>query len=747
MHRALAAFAAIAVFLAPAHARQAVPERPTSADLAKAAESLARSVAVVEYTLRYDKGDAPSASGAWSTGRDDPSHDSEWESFIREERPVERAGYFLAENRVITSDPMFHPRFVKEIAVRFGDQLVKATPVAYGRTQNALVLELEKPFTGAKPLTFDASRPGPYYAAANRLIDDTWSVHVGTPGSTVSVGKSGTRNAAASSALLLVDGAGTPVGMSMSGELGVDNAWKGSPTAWEFISEAEMTAHLERLEREASRGLLRVALRFRSPRSSGPDPYADYEDPSTSHDAMTEWNGTGVLVDDRTAVVIANFKPTLTARLNDIKVYADQFESAATFAGTLADYGVFLVTLEKPASGAIRFDTAPITSRKGELLLKAEVAVLGETRTAYYWRERLRSFTLGWRRQVSPTMDSAELGDRFLFTTDGALVAASIEKRQKVAVQDQESWRYRDDSSMLAVGYLSEAIKGGKARLDPENRPLSEDDENRLAWLGVELQPMDPDLARVNNVVDQTAGGQSGAMVTYVYADSPASAAGIEVGDILLRMHVQGQPKPLDVALEGMEGYEGLMDRIWEMLDQVPEEYFERLPKPWGSAENTLTRALTDIGFGTPFSADIYRNGALITRDLAVTESPAHFDSAKRFKSEDAGITVRDLTYEVRRYFQLKPDDAGVIISKVEKGGKGAVAGLKPYEIILSVNDTPIASSADFEKAISAGGELRLNVKRMTVGRIVKLKLDPAAPAGKAANDPQAPSDGAAENK
>lgn len=211
-------------------------------------------------------------------------------------------------------------------------------------------------------------------------------------------------------------------------------------------------------------------------------------------------------------------------------------------------------------------------------------------------------------------------------------------------------------------------------------------------------------------------------------------------------MHVQGQPKPLDVALEGMEGYEGLMDRIWEMLDQVPEEYFERLPKPWGSAERPH-RTLTDISFGTPFSADIYRNGTLITRDLAVTESPAHFDSAKHFKSEDAGITVRDLTYEVRRYFQLKPDDVGVIISKVEKGGKGAVAGLKPYEIILSVNDTPIASSADFEKAIGAGGELRLNVKRMTVGRIVKLKLDPAASAGEAAKDPQAPSDGAAENK
>lgn len=230
--------------------------------------------------------------------------------------------------------------------------------------------------------------PGPLLRRGQRLIDDTWSVHVGTPGSTVSVGKSGTRNAAASSALLLVDGAGTPVGMSMSGELGVDNAWKGSPTAWEFISEADMTAHLDApLEREASRGLLRVAsVASAAGRAAGPRSLRGLRRPSTSHDAMTEWNGTGILVDNRAAVVIANFKPTLTARLNDIKVYADQFESAATF-GNACGLRRVPRHARKARFRAIRFDSAPITSRKGELLLKAEVAVLGETRTAYYWRE------------------------------------------------------------------------------------------------------------------------------------------------------------------------------------------------------------------------------------------------------------------------------------------------------------------------------------------------------------------------
>ena len=87
-------------------------------------------------------------------------------------------------------------------------------------------------------------------------------------------------------------------------------------------------------------------------------------------------------------------------------------------------------------------------------------------------------------------------------------------------------------------------------------------------------------------------------------------------------------------------------------------------------------------------------------------------------------VTVRDMTYEVRRYFQRAADDPGVIVSKVEQGSKASVTGMKPYEIITHVNDEPITSAANFEKILaSAEGEIRLNVKRMTQGRIVKTRL------------------------
>ena len=64
---------------------------------------------------------------------------------VREERPLEIGGFLISDTEVVLEDPMIHPRFVEGIAVRFGDDLVKARPAAYARNQDAVILELERP--------------------------------------------------------------------------------------------------------------------------------------------------------------------------------------------------------------------------------------------------------------------------------------------------------------------------------------------------------------------------------------------------------------------------------------------------------------------------------------------------------------------------------------------------------------------------------------------------------------------------
>jgi serine protease Do len=251
---------------------------------------------------------------------------------------------------------------------------------------------------------------------------------------------------------------------------------------------------------------------------------------------------------------------------------------------------------------------------------------------------------------------------------------------------------------------------------------LSEEEENRLAWLGVELQALDAKLAQAQKIAHLTNNGESGALVTYVYPGSPAAAAGVEMGDILLRLHVPDQPKPVEVQIEEHHGY-SFDDFPWDQLGEISAEYLSQLPKPWPSVNNSFIQTLTDLGFGKPFEAEFWHDGESLRKPFAVVEGPRHYDSAARFKSEAMGVSVRDLTYEVRRYFQKEADEPGVIVAKIEPGQKAAVAGLVPYEIITHVDGEPVADVKAFEKMVSGTGEVKLSVKRKLRGRVVKIQL------------------------
>ncbi len=711
-------------------------------ELAAIADAVAPSLVKVEYTIQYDKGQAPGGEDrwqawlAWQRGSNASAfseQDSEqWDRLIREERPAEHGGFLVAPSKVITSDPMLHPRFIKSIAVRFGNQVVEATPASFGAHEDVLVLELKSPFKDAKPIPADRTKAGPYYSITYGVSDGAWRTNVNAVGSTISVGSDGRRYTSAGHNALIVDKKGTAVGVCAEGRLPLDESWKMTPAEIKTVSATDMNTMLATLGKTCDQVLPRVTIRFRSPRSGSASRYRRYMDESGDSEGSTEWNGTGIVLDNQTVLVLANLKPKVTARLEKIFVYsASGEELPATFAGTLADYGCLIAKLSKPMATKAVMSSAPITDFRNQLLAKAEITVQGENRTVYYGHDRINFYYTGWHRNIYPALSangeassshysgSGVESLKFLFAQDGSLIALPIEPRQKVTVQ-----QYGDMALMTPVQQISEVMTSLDQHLDPDNRPLTEDEENRLAWLGVELQPMDSELARANNLSDETNGGSSGGIITYVYPNSPASDAGLEMGDIILRLHVEGQPKPMEVTIAG--GQFGMEGFPWQMLDQVPEEYLDEMPKPWGGVENSLTRGLTDVGFGKKFTAEIFHGGKVINKDFKVVQGPPYFDSARHYKSEDLGVTVRDLTYEVRRYFQIKENDPGVILSKIEKGSKAAVAGLKPFEIVLNVNDAPIMNTKDFEKAVSAPGELKLSIKRMTEGRIVKVKSEGA---------------------
>src|SRR6185369_4686841 len=103
----------------------------------------------------------------------------------------------------------------------------------------------------------------------------------------------------------------------------------------------------------------------------------------------------------------------------------------------------------------------------------------------------------------------------------------------------------------------------------------------------------------------------------------------------LLRLKVPGRPLPVEIRL--LDDSLRAQGFPWDRLDEVPAQYFDRIPTPWAPVENNFTRALTDLGFGTKYTLEYFADGAAHSKQLEVEPGPPHFDSAPRYQSEPLG--------------------------------------------------------------------------------------------------------------
>jgi len=689
--------------------------------------SCSDSLVQVEYKLRFDKGDSPQICdwgercpncGSFHAGGDG-------EEYVKEERPMEKPGFLLAPNLVLTSDVMIQPRFLEAIHVRLKDQTVAASIRSYAKTKDAVLLELAEPLAQSKPITFDPTPKGPYLLVSYQRANGMWTKSIQPLSGAVCARSGGASMITLEQNGLILSSEGVPVGLCMDGFLPLDDSWKGSPLDWPFLSEQDMKTLQDELRKKTDQSLLRITLHFRSPKAGeASSPFRRYMSDEEENQSATEIHTVGVLFQPQDLLILAKLKAGTTARLEKITVFPPAGDPIpARFAGTLKNYGALLARLEKPLDSCLTFSDKNILDYQNTLLPAVELLVQGETRTAYFTHQRLFQYQIGWRQQIYPRIPGRDQ-HRFLFDDNGNLVAMPVHFRQRVSTEENR-WEH-SEPVLTAAGYLKSVVEHPAEHLDAVNIPLTEEQENRLAWMGVELQPLNQELARIHKISDITRDGEIGAMVSYVYPDSPAARAQIQPGAILLRLHAKSLPKPVE--MEKDEDSFFMDDFPWDQFDEFPEQFFERMPTPWPNVENFLNQTLTDIGFDTPYQAEFVIDGKRVMKDLLVEQSPPHYNSAPKYKSESLGMTLKNLTYEVRRYLQLQPADPGVVVSKIEPGSKSAVAGIRPYELITHVNDEPVSTIQDLERLIQNQKELKLSVKRKTIGRIVNIVM-PEEPA------------------
>jgi serine protease Do len=230
------------------------------------------------------------------------------------------------------------------------------------------------------------------------------------------------------------------------------------------------------------------------------------------------------------------------------------------------------------------------------------------------------------------------------------------------------------EGSFIGIGF---AIPSNTAKHVMED--LIKTGKVSRGYLGVSITSLREDLAKQFKVPDT-----SGALVNDVTPGGPADKAGIKNGDVI---------RKLDGKTVGDSGQ--------------------------------LTAMVTDMNPGTEVTLDILRDGKPMTIHLTLGERPANLSvtpGVGKAPTEGAlrGITVQNLTPDVRDQLGLPPSVRGVVISELDPSSPAAQGGLQPGDVIETINRHPVNSVADFNRlAAEAKGQTLLRINRQGNGIFV----------------------------
>ena len=194
---------------------------------------------------------------------------------------------------------------------------------------------------------------------------------------------------------------------------------------------------------------------------------------------------------------------------------------------------------------------------------------------------------------------------------------------------------------------------------------LREFGETRRGWLGVRIQTVTEDLA-MSLGLDST----EGALVASVSDESPADAAGLMVGDVILK------------------------------FDGKSVDSMRRLP-----------RIVAETQIGSEVEVELWRDGQRVMVGVTVGQldesQQPQVASATREPSEpvtedipELGLTLSRITGEIRQKFELGDDAKGVMVVHVEAESAAAEKGVRPGDLIVEVGQQEVTSPGDVSARI-----------------------------------------------
>jgi len=666
----------------------------------------------VAYSLRYDNNEAPTLAGG-----------DEGERMICEQRPLEIAGWLVAPDRVLIPDPLLTSRFIEEIRVTQGSESVRATEAEYFLDRDAVMLKLDKPLAASQALMFKGDKKKEAFFATFVKVDHEWHSSIQLYKRTTTVDEKTGAFLSEEEYGVVLDTRGLPTRLTVPGRASLGAA-KANYSEWKSVTPETVAQWNKTIASYMGSRLCLMTLHFRSPKASSED--SNYHFPSSRDDeensSATIQYAIACKLTPTQFLVLRKLSNAQTARLEKMVIQGtDKKPIEAKFVGTLAEYGGFLVTCDKAAGAPVPLFPTCISECRDQLMSFVTMTTQNGELMTFFERSRMSSFSEGYQSMLfAELQDHGQGGPVFAFDAQGRLVVLPIILRTK---GEEQSYRGNDALSMSASRMAKLITDNAPNLFDPANVPLSEIDENRMAWLGADLQELTPELASAKKVAHlvKDSNRNSGGLVTLVYENSPAAKAGVQAGDVLLRFFLPGHQAPIKVTIEdaGRFGDSGFP---WDRLDELPEEMADQIPAPWPSIKSSLTATLTEIGIGKPYILEYARNGEVKKVNLIAEQSPTYYGNAEKVELKDIGISVCDMTFEVMNYLNRKPTDPGVVVSRIEAGTPAAVAGIKPFELLTHVNDQPVKNAAELKKLTEGKKEVRLMIRRLSRERIVPIK-------------------------
>ncbi|MGJ3232267.1 MAG: trypsin-like peptidase domain-containing protein [Oceanicaulis sp.] len=221
---------------------------------------------------------------------------------------------------------------------------------------------------------------------------------------------------------------------------------------------------------------------------------------------------------------------------------------------------------------------------------------------------------------------------------------------------------------------------------EPVVAQLIEFGETRRGWLGVNVQPVTPDMADAMGLASAR-----GAVVTRIDPEGPAAGAGFETGDVVLAF--DGRPVPDDRA---------------------------------------LPRIVADTAPGSAVAVEVFRRGQPVTLTVTVerldeggaARAPASAEAGDTAPAPARGgdtlfgMTLEPLTDVLRRQFRIHPDAEGLVVTEIDPASDAA-GKVRPGDVLEEIAWTRVETVEAARDLVEQAGDRPVLISLNRRGQIV----------------------------